>query len=49
LGKFLLCFAAAAPTFFIAGLLYLMRCERVDNSGAYRLPPETGLLSPLVT
>jgi len=32
--------------FFIAGLLYLLRCERVDNVGAYRIPPETGILIP---
>jgi hypothetical protein len=25
-------------TFFIAGLLYLLRFERVDNLGAYRIP-----------
>jgi hypothetical protein len=34
--------------FFIAGLLYLLRFERVDNLGAYRIPPETGLLIPSV-
>jgi hypothetical protein len=33
-------------TFFIAGLLYLLRFERVDNLGACRIPPETGLLIP---
>jgi hypothetical protein len=33
-------------TFFIAGLLYLLRFERVDNLGAYRIPPETGILIP---
>jgi hypothetical protein len=44
--KFLLCVAATALTFFIAGLLYLLRFERVDNLGAYRIPPETGLLIP---
>jgi len=27
-----------------AGLLYLLRFERVDNLGAYRIPPETGIL-----
>jgi hypothetical protein len=32
--------------FFIAGLLYLLRFERADNLGAYRIPPETGLLIP---
>jgi hypothetical protein len=34
--------------FFIAGLLYLLRFERVDNLGAYRIPPETGILIPSV-
>jgi hypothetical protein len=29
---------------FRAGLLYLLRFERVDNLGAYRIPPEIGLL-----
>jgi hypothetical protein len=33
-------------SFFIAGLLYLLRFERVDNLGAYRIPSETGLLIP---
>jgi hypothetical protein len=46
--KFLLCFAAAVLIFFIAGLLYLLRFERVDNLGAYRIPPETGILIPSV-
>jgi hypothetical protein len=46
LGKFSLCFAATVLIFFIAGLLYLLRFERVDNLGAYRIPPETGLLIP---
>jgi hypothetical protein len=36
--------ASAVLIFFIAGLLYLLRFERVDNLGAYRIPPETGLL-----
>jgi len=31
---------------FIAGLLYLLRFERVDNLGAYSSPSETGLLIP---
>ena len=35
-------------TFFIAGLLYLLRLERVDNLGAYSIPSETGLLIPSV-
>jgi hypothetical protein len=38
--------AVAVLIFFIAGLLYLLRFERVDNLGAYRIPPETGLLIP---
>jgi hypothetical protein len=38
--------AAAVLIFFIAGLLYLLRFERVDNLGAYRIQPETGLLIP---
>jgi hypothetical protein len=33
-------------TFFIAGLLYLLRFERVDILGAYSIPSETGLLIP---
>ena len=32
---FLLCFLAAVLTFFIAGLLYLLCFEHVDNLGAY--------------
>ena len=36
--------AATVLLFFIAGLLYLLRFERVDNLGAYSIPPETGLL-----
>jgi hypothetical protein len=35
---FLLCFTATVLTFFIAGLLYLLRFERVDNLGAYSIP-----------
>jgi hypothetical protein len=46
--KFFLCFAAVVLTFFIAGLLYLLRFERVDNLGAYSIPSETGLLIPSV-
>jgi hypothetical protein len=42
--KFLLAFLAAVLPFFIAALLYLLRFERVDNLGAYRIPSETGLL-----
>jgi hypothetical protein len=37
-GKFLLCFAAAVLLFFIAGLLYLLCFEHVDNLGAYSIP-----------
>jgi hypothetical protein len=44
----LLGFAATVLTFFIAGLLYLLRFERVDNLGAYSIPSETGLLIPTV-
>ncbi len=33
--------------FFIACLLYLLRFKRVDNLGAYSIPPETGLLIPI--
>ena len=46
--KFLLCLATTVLIFFIAGLLYLLRFERVDNLGAYRIPPETGILIPSV-
>ena len=46
---FLLCFVAAVLTFFIAGLLYLLRFERVDNLGAYTASrSEIGLLIPSV-
>jgi hypothetical protein len=34
--------------FVIAGLLYLLRFERVDNLGAYRIPPDIGILIPSV-
>jgi len=33
--------------FFIAGLLYLLRFERLDNLGAYSIPPETGSSHPI--
>ena len=36
----------AVLTFFIAGLLHLLRFERVDNWGAHSIPPETRLLIP---
>ena len=36
--KFLLCFVAAVLAFFIAGLLYLLCFEHVDNLGAYSIP-----------
>ena len=43
--KFLLALAATVLTFFIAGLLYLLCLEHVDNLGAYTASrPETGLL-----
>src|SRR5262249_18864339 len=35
---FLLCSVLTMLTFFIAGLLYLLRFERVDNLGAYSIP-----------
>jgi len=46
--KFLLCFAATVLIFFTAGLLYLLRFERVNNLGAYSIQSETGLLIPSV-
>jgi hypothetical protein len=46
--KFLFCFAATVLIFFIAGLLYLLCFEHVDNLGAYSIPSETGLLIPSV-
>src|SRR5271157_123028 len=46
--KFLWLAAFAVLLFFIAGLLYLLRFERVDNLGAYSIPSETGLLIPSV-
>ena len=46
LSKILVCFVAAVLTFFIAGLLYLLCFEHVDNLGAYSIPSETGLLIP---
>src|SRR5207245_5354048 len=46
--KFLISFAAAVLTFFIAGLLYLLCFEHVDNLGAYSIPSEAGLLIPSV-
>jgi hypothetical protein len=46
--KILICFATAVLTFFIAGLLYLLCFQHVDNLGAYSIPSETGLLIPSV-
>ena len=48
LSKFLLCFDATVLILFIAGLLYLLRFERVDNLGAYRIPrrPAMDVLHP---
>jgi hypothetical protein len=43
--KYLICFAAAVLTFFMAGLLYLWCFERVDPLGAYSIPAENGPLS----
>jgi hypothetical protein len=40
---------ATVLIFFIAGLLYLLCFEHVDNLGAYRIPSETGLLIPSVS
>jgi hypothetical protein len=37
---------AAVLPFVIAGLLYLLCFEHVDNLGAYSIPSETGLLIP---
>jgi hypothetical protein len=31
------------PPFFVAGLLYLLCFDDVDNLGGYRIPLETGL------
>jgi hypothetical protein len=42
--KFLLCLATTVLIFIIVGLLHFLRFERVDNLGAYRIPPETGIL-----
>jgi hypothetical protein len=47
--KLLFCFTATVLIFFIAGPLYLLRLERVDNFGAYRIPSETALSSLLFT
>jgi hypothetical protein len=44
--KFFACLPAPVLTFFIAGLLYLLCFEHVDNLGAYSIPSETGLLIP---
>jgi serine/threonine protein kinase len=46
--KVLFCFTAAVLIFFIAGLLYLLCFEHVDNLGAYSIPLQTGLLIPSV-
>ena len=44
--QFLLALANTVLTFFIVGLLYLLRFEHVDNLGAYTAPrPETGSFS----
>ena len=36
------------PPLFIAGRLYLLCFEDVENLGAYRIPPETGFLKGAV-
>ena len=41
-------FPTAVLLFVSAGLLSLLRFERVDNLGAYRIPLEPGLLIPSV-
>src|SRR5205823_7243543 len=46
LSTFLIACAVAVLIFFIDGLLYLLRFERVDNLGAYSIPSDTGLLIP---
>jgi hypothetical protein len=47
---FLLAFVAMVLTFFLAGLLYLLCLEHVDNLGAYTASrPETDLLIPSVS
>jgi hypothetical protein len=46
--RFSILCAATALIFFIAGLLYLLCFERVDNLGAYSIPSETGFLVPSV-
>ena len=38
----------SANLLFIAGLLYLLRFERVDNLGAHSIPSETGPLIPSI-
>ena len=45
--KFLLCLAPTVLIFFIAGLLYLLRFERVDSLGAYRIGPRPAFPSHL--
>ena len=46
---FLFGFAPTVLTFFIAGLLFYLCFEHVDNLGAYTASlPETGLLIPSV-
>jgi hypothetical protein len=47
--RHLLCFAVAMLTFFIAGPVYLLCFERVDNLGACRIRAETAFSSHLIT
>jgi hypothetical protein len=47
--KFLLLATIAVLLFFIAGLLYLLRSERVDNLGAYSIPSGDRPSHPICT
>jgi hypothetical protein len=42
ISKILRRLSTAVLTFFFAGLLYVLRLERVDNLGAHSIPSETG-------
>jgi hypothetical protein len=44
--RFSISCAVAVLIFRIAGLLYLLFFEHVDNLGAYSIPSETGFLIP---
>ena len=45
-GELFVCCAAVVLTFFIVGLLCLLRFQHVDNLGAYSIPSEIDLLIP---